>query len=80
MNSSDEKTGATITVRIQKTYLHDGAILRIPPNRPSYLSSLTTSRESPELCLLKSALNYSITDLLSIQTRNSIILMILLGN
>ena len=40
-------TGVRVEVKLQKTYLHDGAITKILPNCPSYLSSLKTSRELP---------------------------------
>ena len=52
-------------VRLQKTYLYDGAFSRILPNCPLYSSSLTTSWESPDtrrILLLKVLLNQRITD------------------
>ena len=58
----------TIAVKLQKTYLHDGAIPTIFPNCPSYLSSLNISREALdsrirlENSALKNTLNQSITD------------------
>ena len=44
----DEKTGATIAVSLNRIYLCVGVIPRIFPNSSSYLSSVTTSRESPD--------------------------------
>ena len=65
----DEKTGVTVEVKLQKTYLPDVVIPRILPYCSSHLSSLKTSRESPnswrirlENSALKSVLNQSITD------------------
>ena len=64
-----EKTGVTVEVKLLKTNLRDDAIPRILPDCPLHLSSLKTSRESPnsgkirlENSALKSALNQTITD------------------
>ena len=65
----DEKIGATIAVSLKRKYLRGGAIPRIFPNSPSYSSSVTISRESPdsrriplENSALKTALNASVID------------------
>ena len=61
--------GKTITVKLERPYLYDGAIPRILLNCPSYLSSLTSFRKSPnskkiqrENFDLKRALDQSIAD------------------
>ena len=64
----DKKTGNMITIRL-KPFLHDGATLKILPNCPSYLSSSSPSRETPnskkiqqENSVFKNALDQSIAD------------------
>ena len=80
----DKKTGKTITVKLERTYLYDGAIPRILPNCPSYLSSSTSFRKSPhskkiqrENFGLKRALDQNIADDLAYKKQKcSITLMI----
>ena len=76
LSAFDNKTGTSTAVRLQKIYLHDAAIPKILPNCPSYLSSLTISRESPysrrirlENSALKGTLNQSIDDLANKQKK-----------
>lgn len=65
----DEKTGTRITARLKKPFLHDGVVPSILPECPSYLSSSTPSRESPdsekiqlEESALKTSVAQSVTD------------------
>ena len=44
----DEATGRRLTAKLNFPKLRDGAIPSILPNCPSYLSSITTSRDSPD--------------------------------
>ena len=76
----DERTGNTITVKLDKVCLQNGAIPRILPNCPSYLSSSSTFRESPtsrkirlENSALQSALNQSIADNLAYEQQKNLV-------
>lgn len=44
----DQNTGRKVSVRLEKPYLHDGAVPSLLPGCPSYLSKTTRSRESPD--------------------------------
>lgn len=44
----DEQTGRRITAKLKNPFLRDGAVPSLLPNCPSYLSSKTQWRESPE--------------------------------
>ena len=74
-----KKPGKTITVKLERPYLYDGAIPRILPNCPSYLSSLTSFGKSPnskkiqkENFDLKRTLDQSIADDLAYKKQKNV--------